>query len=366
LTRPTRGTITIVANVPIKHPLITVTNMATISTTNCLPDPNLANNVTTFDTLIVPPGPDPGLGYPALAEVSDQKAGSILFFNIYTSDALNGNSQNTRISITNLSGSEQVCAHLFAVDGASCAILDSFVCLTPNQTTSFLTSDFDPGNTGYMMAVAVDCNTGLPRAYNCLAGDEYVKFSSGHHANLAAESISASMMFPAGTNPDVTTTTLRFDGMSYNRLPRILAADNVLSTADGNSTMLIVNRIGGNFTLSAALIGGFTGLLLDDQEVTLSFTANQPSCQYRTTLSGTFPRTSPPFTRFIPAGRSGWIRFWGVNDSQGIEKALLGAMINFNPSAKSSTGAYNQGHNLHKLTLTDRTEILVPVYLPGC
>jgi hypothetical protein len=308
----------------------------------------------------------PGEPYPALAEVSDQKEGSILFYPIYTSDAANANTQNTRISITNTSSTERVAVHLYAVDGSSCAILDAFLCLTPNQTTTFLASDFDPGNTGYLMAVAVDENNGLPRAFNELIGDLYVKFSSGHAANLGAEAIAAAMMFPGGVNTNVTTTTLKFDGMNYNRLPRILAADNIPSSADGNSTMLIVNRVGGNFTLSGALIGGLTGLLYDDSEQSFSFTANQSSCQFRTILSNTFPRTFTPFNRVIPAGRTGWMKFWGVDDSRGSDKALFGAMINFNSGAAANAGAFNQGHNLHHLTLTDRAEIVVPVFIPSC
>jgi uncharacterized repeat protein (TIGR01451 family) len=365
-TRPTSGTITIRAKVPIKHPTITVTNTAMISTTNCLPDPNLANNTSSKNTYIVPPSTVPGEPYPALAEVSDQKEGSILFYPIYTSDAANANTQNTRISITNTSSTERVAVHLYAVDGSSCAILDAFLCLTPNQTTTFLASDFDPGNTGYLMAVAVDENNGLPRAFNELIGDLYVKFSSGHAANLGAEAIAAAMMFPGGVNTNVTTTTLKFDGMNYNRLPRILAADNIPSSADGNSTMLIVNRVGGNFTLSGALIGGLTGLLYDDSEQSFSFTANQSSCQFRTILSNTFPRTFTPFNRVIPAGRTGWMKFWGVDDSRGSDKALFGAMINFNSGAAANAGAFNQGHNLHHLTLTDRAEIVVPVFIPSC
>src|SRR5205085_6300063 len=50
LTRPTSGTITIVARIPIKHPSITVTNTAVIATTNCLPDPVLANNTASAST----------------------------------------------------------------------------------------------------------------------------------------------------------------------------------------------------------------------------------------------------------------------------------------------------------------------------
>ncbi|MFN0112301.1 MAG: hypothetical protein ACKVZH_25855 [Blastocatellia bacterium] len=383
LARPTSGTIVIVAKVPIKHPTITVTNTATIASTNCLPETGslavqtnplsgspaiitpgtgmLANNRAFADTFIVPPGPTPGLGYPALAEVSDQKEGSVLFYPIYTSEATNANAQNTRVNITNTSSTEHVIIHLFAVDGASCAVLDVFICLTPNQTSSFLASDFDPGNTGYMMAVAVESGTGLPRVFNELIGDLYVKFASGHAANLAAESIAASMMFPAGLNATATTATLRFDGMNYNRLPRVVAASNIGSRADGNSTMLIVNRVGGDLSASGALIGGMNGLLYDDAENSYSFTANAASCQFRRVLDNNFPRTFTPFDRVLPSGRYGWLKLWTNADS-----ALFGATINFNPNARSSAGAFSQGHNLHHMTVTDTVTVVVPLFIPSC
>jgi uncharacterized repeat protein (TIGR01451 family) len=360
LNRPTVGTLIIRARVPMKHPTDEVTNVAEISTTNCLPDPNLANNRATASLQIIPPGTI-GVAYPSRAEVTDQKEGSILFFPIYTSDATSGITQNTRISITNSSNTEKSCVHLFLVDGASCSVSDLFVCLTPTQTTSFLASDLDPGNTGYLMAVSVDCQTGLPNAYNCLMGDEYVKFSSGHQANLAAEAISAVMMFPGGTDPNVTTTTLNFDGMFYNRLPRILALDNVPSVTDGNSTLLIIDRVGGNFATTGATIGNLTGQLFDDTEASFSFTANLASCQFRSVLSNTFPRTSPTFSRIIPTGRTGWMKFWTFED-----RALFGASVNFNPNAGASSTAYNQGHNLHILTLTGAASVVVPVYIPSC
>ncbi|MGE0103640.1 MAG: hypothetical protein AB7H86_15060 [Blastocatellales bacterium] len=358
---PTSGTVIIRAKVPIKHPVVTVINRATISTTNCLPDPNLADNTSLWETRITMPGLTANESYPADTEVSDQQPGSILFYPIYTSDAVNSNIQNARISLTNVSQTESVCVHLFAVDGSSCSVLDAFVCLTPNQTTTFLASDFDPGNTGYLMAVAVDCETGLPRAFNCLIGDEYVKFASGHEASLGAESIQAVMMFPGGTDPNVTTTDLIFDGMFYNRLPRVLVASNVPSPADGNSTMLILNRVGGDFQIGGATIGPINGLVFDDAETSYSFTANLGNCQSRQILSNNFPRTFTPFSRVIPAGRSGWMKFWAVND-----RALLGSMINYNPQAKSTSSAFNQGHNLHKLTLSAAATIRIPVFIPSC
>jgi hypothetical protein len=48
------------------------------------------------------------------------------------------------------------------------------------------------------------------------------------------------------------------------------------------------------------------------------------------------------------------------------EKALFGAVINYNPNATTNTGAFNQGRNLHKLTLTDTATIVVPVLIPPC
>src|SRR5262245_12943867 len=83
---------------------------------------------------------DPGLTYPITSEVSDQKAGSILVYNFYTSGATSGNTQNTRVNITNTSVTSAAFVHLFFVS-ESCSIADSFICLTANQTASFFASD---------------------------------------------------------------------------------------------------------------------------------------------------------------------------------------------------------------------------------
>ncbi len=334
------------------------TNTATASSMSFDPTPASASATV---TVVVKQAPGPGNAFPVLSEASDQKAGSVLFYPIYTSDASSGNVQNTRINITNTSVAEKVCVHLFAVDGASCSVLDMFVCLTANQTASFLASDLDPGSTGYMMAMAVDCETGLPKGFNCLIGDEYVKFSSGHQANLGAVAVTAGLVIPAGSNPNATTAVLKFDGIAYNRLPRALASDTVLSVDDGNSTLMIIDRIGGNMATSGATIGNITGLLIDDAETSFSFTANLGVCQDRRVLSNSFPRSLTPFTRVIPAGRTGWMKFWRFEDG-----ALIGSQINFNPNSNASAGAFNQGHNLHALTLTDKAEIIVPVFVPSC
>src|SRR5205085_9864373 len=79
---------------------------------------------------------------------SDQRPGSVLVFNLYTSGPTSADKADTDISITNINASQSAYVHLFFVaDGGSTA--DSFICLTPNQTASFLSSDVDPGVSGY-------------------------------------------------------------------------------------------------------------------------------------------------------------------------------------------------------------------------
>ncbi|MDX2043262.1 MAG: HYR domain-containing protein [Acidobacteriota bacterium] len=305
------------------------------------------------------PAVGPGSLPSALSPVSDQKSGSVLIYNVYTSST-DPTKQNTRINLTNTHPSREIQVHLYFV-AEGCSVADSYVCLTPNQTTSFITSDFDPGTTGYIVAVATN-QIGCPINFNYLIGDEYVKFSSGHAANLGAEAISAIAGGLTACDQNSVIATLNFDGVSYNQLPRALAASNVASRADGNDTMLIVNRIGGNLGIGAATLGTLFGIFYDDAENGVSFTVTG-SCQLRGSLSNNFPRTTPRFEQLVPAGRSGWLRLY----RQETDIAMLGATINFNPNSSSSIGAFNQGHNLHKLTLSSAGSYVIPVFPPpGC
>jgi uncharacterized repeat protein (TIGR01451 family) len=319
-----------------------------------------ANNVALDPTVVENGVGIYGAPYPASAAVSDQKAGSILVFPVYTSDAVNGTTQNTRIALTNSDLTRSVAVHLFFVDGTSCSISDSYICLTANQTTSFLASDIDPGTTGYIVAMAVNAQ-GCPIVFNALMGDEYVKFSTGHAANLSAEAISALPgLLNLTCSPALGSVTVNFDGVMYNALPRVLAADSIGSRADGNDTMLIVNRIGGNLGIGAATLGTLFGQLFNDTESGLSFQLSA-GCQYRNSITGNTPRTTPRFEQFIPAGRTGWMKLWGGSDI-----GIVGAQLNHNSNASTSAGAFNQGHNLHALTLTTSATIALPIFPPSC
>ncbi|MEO6725654.1 MAG: DUF11 domain-containing protein, partial [Blastocatellia bacterium] len=335
-----------------------VINTATVSTPG---DSNAVNNTATDPTVVENGQAVVGNPFPAPSQINDQKPGSILIFPVYTSDAVTGNTQNTRIAITNTDPTRSVAVHLFFVDGSSCSVSDSFLCLTAQQTTSFLASDVDPGTTGYIVAVAVN-GEGCPIIFNQLIGDEYVKFASGHQANLGAEAISA---LPGLLNVPCTlgsgTLTLNFDGVIYNALPRVLAADNIGSKADGNDTLLIVDRIGGDLGTGASTLGTLFGLLYDDSEIGVSFQVTG-GCQLRNSLSNNFPRTTPRFEQLIRAGRTGWMKLYSQSNNVGI----IGAAIRFNPNASTSAASFNQGHNLHKLTLTTEATVTIPIFPPPC
>ncbi|MGH9939981.1 MAG: SdrD B-like domain-containing protein [Blastocatellia bacterium] len=329
-------------------------NTATVTPPPGVTDPNPGNNTSTdvdVQQNTNPPGPvGPGTPLPGW---------SVLIFPVYTSNPANPGAENTRINLTNTSTTQTACVHLFFVDGASCSVADANVCLTPNQTTSFLASELDPGTMGYVVAVAVDCVTGCPTNLNTLIGDEYVKFASGFHGNLKAECITA--LKPPSCDPNASSATLNFDGVTYSQLPRVVALDNIPSAQDNNSTLLVLDRIGGNLATGVGTLGSIFGILYDDIENAASFNFTASSCQLKQTLSNSFPRTAPRFEALIPSGRSGWMKLWPTS-----EIAVVGAMFNLNPNAASGGAGYNGAHGLHALTLQPSASFTIPIFPPSC
>jgi hypothetical protein len=291
--------------------------------------------------------------------VSDNTLGSVLFYPVYTSNASSPETSDTRISITNADQQLSVNVHLFFIDGATCNVADNYICLTENQTATFLASEFDPGTTGFLIAIATN-NVGCPTSFNALMGDVYVKFSSGHKANLAADAVMA-LNIPTLCDETSFMAQLNFNGVNYARLGRVLALSTIPDRASGNDTMLILNRIGGNLVVASATLGPIFGIAYNDVESPFGFNFNPNRCQIVNSISNDFPRTAPRIEQIIPAGRSGWIRLWTTDDT-----AIFGAMINFNPNSGVDPGAYTQGHNLHKLTLTSIGSLTIPLIPPPC
>lgn len=282
----------------------------------------------------------------------------MLFFPVYTSSAVSPTSHNTRINITNASARETAFIRLFFVEGSSGNVAEMTMCLTANQTATFLASDFDPGTTGYLIAISADYQ-GCPTVFNALLGDMYIKFSSGHQANLAAEA--ATGLKQPDCDENSYATEIKFDGIHYNQLSRALTLSNIPDRASGNDTMIILNRIGGDLFTGMNPLGSIFGILYNDVENAYSFNFTPNSCQLISSLSNNFPRTIPRIEQIIPAGRSGWIKLWSYDDA-----AIFGAMIVTNNDVATAAAAFTQGHNLHKLTFTAVGSLTIPVFPPSC
>jgi hypothetical protein len=297
---------------------------------------------------------------PASSENSAQKPGSVLIYNLYTSSTTNPARENTRLSLTNTNSSQQAFVHLFFVNGNTCEVSDVFVCLTANQTVSFLASDMDPGVTGYLVAVAVNQVFGCPISFNHLIGNADLKLSTGQTATLGAESFTALVENPVPCDQNVIRADLLFDGVHYNRAPRTLAIPNLASVQEGNSTFIVLNRIGGELDNQVAPLGSLAGYVYNDVEQQFSFSA-QGGCQLRQYLSNTFPRTSPRFDQIIPKGQTGWLKIWA-----GADYGILGAAITFNANSSALATPVIGGQNMHKLTFTGAASFTMPIIKPRC
>lgn len=300
---------------------------------------------------IIPAGGDLPNGVVA----NNNRPGSVLFFPYYASSLTAPQRENTRFTFTNTDGARGVVLHLFFVSADDCRVADTFLCLTAGQTTSLLASEYDPGERGFLMAIAVDGRTGCPINFNYLIGSEYIKLLSGHASNLSAFSIAAMTGGPAACDPGETTASLRFNGTDYTLVPRALAVNNIQSPVDDNNTLLILNRIGGSYsTGTATRLSDLQGLVYDDTERGYSFQFDPTGCQYVRRIFDGAPRISPPLAKVIPRGRSGWMRIQPVADS-----AMFGAVINLTPNG------FSHGHTLHALSYTDAS-ITIPIRPPAC
>jgi len=367
-------TISIQAHVPETCQPAMAVNTASVS--GGLTDPNPGNNTVSVPTNVILANLGPGACVPATSSISTSKPGSVLFAGLFTSGATAGSPENnTRVNLTNIHPSLGVAVHLFFVDGATCSIADAFICLTPNQTTSFFMSDLDPGVQGYMMVLAVDGppgfaggnNTGCPISFNYLIGNANIKFTGSPRRDLDLESESVASEFgsPVPTcDPNLPFVELHFDGSprGYNQLPGVLAVSSIPSRADGNDTILMIARVDGNWGTGIQPIGPVAGLLYNDSENVFSFSFNVGTCLLRSSLSNNFPRTAPRFEQVIPAGRSGWMKLWAANGNA----AIVGAVHNRNDNSQISPSAFEGGRNLHVLRLLPSATITVPVFPPSC
>lgn len=317
---------------------------------------------------------------------SDMKQGSMLFYNIYTSNVVDA-SQNTRLNITNTNPTKSVNVHFFFV-GSNCTIADTYVCLTGNQTFSFLASEYDPGETGFIFAVATDDN-GCPINFNYLIGDLYTKSYFGtpnyFQANLGAVAFAAQNVWDGtkyvawepgtrallfnndmlcaiafGLYHDATNPTICH--ALYDKVPCQLAVDNIQSEADGNATLLILHSMQGKPD-QAGSIGTILGQVFDDNEKGYSYQTTATGCLWTKLINKSFIRVPTGIDRVISKGHTGWMYFQSPNGgTTGVpDLGLLGATV----VSSNKPETFNGGHNLHMLKVKDNRGFAIPVFPSG-
>lgn len=302
-----------------------------------------------------------------LCGASEGHKGSVLFF----STILGGDAGSTEFSITN-AGSAGVRVRAFwlsATDDAGCVLtkVDFELDLTPDQPLLF---NFGAGpitGTASIPVPAADRSmlvvfaitsdgTCAQVSYNHLAGTAFVSdAATGHAAALPAVAVRA----VTAAEGDVVGNPGRlvFDGAEYEKLPARLVVDRVGSALDGNDTQLIVNRVG-RLDLRQDCIpagpGTLRGTLFDAVGKGKGFQAAAPTLQVRAAPRDFFPGT---FDRIVPAGQGGAMEL-RVTDGAGAPEAILGVVLEHNPTFDADPAAFRRGHNLHIVARAASAELL--------
>src|SRR5262249_44799056 len=183
----------------------------------------------------------------------------------------------------------------------------------------FLTSDFDPGIVGYIVAVAV--SGGSPTQFNWLIGDEYIREADNRVANLAAVSIARRSSDDVLSNGD-GTASLIFNDVEYERLPATVALSSFNSQTT-DSTQVNIYVPSPNLAVGSVSNTSIFTLVYDDTERVLSTTTR--SICYATLQLSSLRLAGGSINNFVPSGRTGWIRFSGGG------RPLLGASIQRGP-----------------------------------
>jgi len=315
---------------------------------------------------------------PSPSASSDQKAGSVLIYNYFGASATTAEAEETLINLTNNHTSRSAAVHLFIVDGSSGAVKDSFVTLAPNQTYTLLASSLASRFRGYLIAVAVDSQTGCPTSFNYLTGDEYIRIAAGHTAILNAVAFAALYNGNLGncglraTNApaEVATTQIDLDGVSYDAAGSLLGLDSFRHPTADSSTLLIVNRLGGDLAQGLRPIGDFNGVVYNSSGEGFRFAGQTASPQLRQELSDLL--SANPNSLLPDLGRLGRLQLRATE-----ETAITGAAISLNrntapsPTSDSSAAlapspiiiALNGGRNLRHLAPA-KASFIIPVSAP--
>ena len=292
---------------------------------------------------------------PANIGVSDQKAGSVLAFPYYTSLG----TSDTRLTISN-TGNNEATVHMFFVD-ASCNQADQYICLTANASASFLASEYDPSNSGFLLAVAVDSN-GVPVKNNVLIGNAFVN-DGNYVGNYGAEAFWA-FGAPADVASDGMAARLNFNGTGLDLLPTQHVAE-IQSPNDSVGQRILVAGLAGS------LISGGTGTAASQVGIGVAYNDGEKPGSYSSPFSGTCVKSFIVDTKtprvpgglgsqaginnnaLIPAGRTGTLK-WNTGGTVGL---IL--------TPKAGANKWSGIRTLHKTAASEKT-LIIPIFTPYC
>ncbi len=288
----------------------------------------------------------------AAARLGDQKPGSVLFYNLYTSSPTNRAREDTLITLTNTNPAETASVKLFLVSGSNCQTLRLEACLQPRQTLSFLASDIDPGVRGYIVVVAVD-SAGQPTQFNWLTGNAQVKLPSPlsglpYDAVLSAVAIAKRSSGSVPNNGGVAE--MIFNDSEYDRLPAHVVAEHVPSQfGNTNATTLMLYRPLAN--LAGGAVSGTIQVSADNDQGSRGSGSVSFSCYSQ--INVPLLQMQPPLNQFLPSGTSAWF-----NLSTADSLPLLAAQLN--------AGRFSSGSTLRPLTFTADYRISMPISASAC
>ncbi|MFN0086605.1 MAG: hypothetical protein ACKVX9_14545 [Blastocatellia bacterium] len=290
--------------------------------------------------------------------LGDQKPGSVLFFNRYTSSASNPSREDTTLNLTNTSPSAAAFVRLFLVNGSTCQPQEQSICLAAQQTISFQMSDLDPGVKGYVVVVATNA-AGEPTQFNYLIGNAIVKQPAANIGGTFASSLPAIAIarrkdgdVRAGVNNEAE---MIFDDVNYDRLPAQSAVDGVPSQANAaNSSTISIYRpmanLGGGVANAAIQLTGWgTGTA---GQVVTSAGSLSTAC-YGDFAVSSLRLTPVAISQLLPSGKTAWFAI-----STADLQPLMAAHLN--------SGQYNSGGNARALSYSAEYRIRIPVVAVAC
>jgi hypothetical protein len=308
-----------------------------------------------------PTQPQVGPGLPQVGSnaqrsaASSTKAGSILFFHKFTSDADRPNEINTLLTLTNTNPRDQVSVRIFLV--SDCAVEDRFLTLVANQSRALLASKEVPGKTGYAIAVAVN-SQGLPTQFNWLIGNTNIRGQWGHEASYNALAVAKRSRGPVSLNENGITADILFNDVDYDRLPKTVAIDHLRNQDPVHDPLFVtdVALFSPPADMSVSTPGKIKLTATAYSSTGQSFPQTTDiSCGLNASVSEIW--TTPPFNQIIAANRSGWATFAASSEVEALP--ILGLSL--------TDGANESMHNarvMQTLEWLDSFRVTVPVKLP--